>query len=326
MVHLISAAQRLFASSLAPASLRSYSAAFRNYQLFCLHATLPVFPIVEHTLILFCTHLSHRIAAKTIKSYLSGIRFHVIASAFVLEFTSMPRLYYLLRGIKRTQGNRHTLPPQKPFTTVHLRTLLSWLQKSTCSTTDRRLWWSACTLAFFGLLRASEYTAPTTSTALPSHTLFTGDICFSSGYTSMTVFIKTSKTDPFKVGCSIRIGSTGNVFCPVHALRLYLHTRSTSLASPLFVFSDGTFLTCQRFSTFLSSVLQETNLNTHSFRIGGASALAAAGYSDAFTQITGRWASDCFKKYIRLLPSLLQHYAGSMCSVDIGATCWKPLS
>ena len=42
------------------------------------------------------------------------------------------------------------------------------------------------------------------------------------------------------------------------------------------MFSDGSFLTRQRMSTFLSSILQETDLNIHSFRIGGATALAVA--------------------------------------------------
>ena len=70
-------------------------------------------------------------------------------------------------------------------------------------------------------------------------------------------------------------------FCPVNALQIYLHTCSSPLVTPLFVSSDGSFLTRQQLSSFLTSILQETNLNTHSFRIGGAMALAAADYSDA---------------------------------------------
>ena len=88
-----SLAQRLFASSLAPSTLQSYSAAFRSYQLFCFHASLQSLPVLEHNLILFCTHLSNHVAAKTIKSYLSGIRFHTIAIGSSLDVSSMPRLY-----------------------------------------------------------------------------------------------------------------------------------------------------------------------------------------------------------------------------------------
>jgi hypothetical protein len=40
-------------------------------------------------------------------------------------------------------------------------------------------------------------------------------------------------------------------------------------------------------------------INTHSFRSGGAHALALAGYSDTQIQKMGRWRGATFKKYIR---------------------------
>ena len=159
----------------------------------------------------------------------------------------MPRLYYLLRGIKRTKGSCHQLPLRKPITIAHLTSILSWLQCSLLSTHDRQLWWSSCT-------------APTTRTTLPGFTLSTTDIRFGAD-SSMFLFIKASKIDPFKLGCTIRISSTGNRFCLVNALRVFLRTCSSSSPVPLFVFSDGSFLTRQHMSTFLSSILQETDLN-----------------------------------------------------------------
>lgn len=317
-------AEQLYHSSLAPSTLQSYTASFHRYQLFCSQASLSTFPVIEHNLILFCTYLSNHVAASTIKSYLSGIRFHAIALGFPFDVAAMPRLYYILRGIKRTQGNRHQLPLRKPITMLHLTAILSWLQHSSISTNDRCLWWSACTLAFFGLLRVSEYTAPTSYSITDGVTFSTNDVQISPDLSAMIIFIKASKTDPFKSGCSLRISSTNNRFCPVNALQVYLHSRSQSLVCPMFVFSDGSFLTRQRITSFLSNVLHETNLNTHSFRIGGATALAAAGFSDALIQVIGRWSSDCFKKYIRLSPNTLRSYPSAMCLADSGATCWNP--
>ena len=319
-------AQRLFDLALAPTTLQSYTSAFQRYQLFCLHASLQPFPVSEHNLVLFCTHLSCHVAAKTIKSYFSGIRFHSVALGHYFNVSSMPRLYYVLRGIKRSQGNSHCLPLRQPITMVHLRRLLSWLQTSNLPLQDRHLWWSACTLAFFGLLRASEYTAPTVNTFAANFTLGTSDIRFNTDFTSLLVFIKASKTDPFRVGCTIHIGSTNNQFCPVNAMRVFLRSRSTTSAVPLFVFADDSFLTRSRMSSFILSVLGGTNLNTHSFRIGGATALAVAGFSDAHIQTIGRWSSNCFQRYIRLSSDILRHYTSSMCSRDIGAACWDPLS
>ena len=43
-----------------------------------------------------------------------------------------------------------------------------------------------------------------------------------------------------------------------------------------------------------------SRFSTHSLRIGGASALAAAGVPDYIIQLMGRWKSICFLMYIRL--------------------------
>ncbi len=46
--------------------------------------------------------------------------------------------------------------------------------------------------------------------------------------------------------------------------------------------------------------LDPKRYSSHSLRIGGASALAAAGAPDYIIQLMGRWKSTAFLKYIRL--------------------------
>eukprot|EP00984_Skeletonema_dohrnii_P031804 scaffold24801_cov70-Skeletonema_dohrnii-CCMP3373.AAC.1 len=50
-------------------------------------------------------------------------------------------------------------------------------------------------------------------------------------------------------------------------------------------------------------------INTHSLRIGGACALALAGYSDTQIQKMGRWKGATFKEYVR---ENLSNYAEGM--------------
>ena len=50
-------------------------------------------------------------------------------------------------------------------------------------------------------------------------------------------------------------------------------------------------------------------INTHSLRIGGACALALAGYSDTQIQKMGRWRGATFKEYVR---ENLSNYAEGM--------------
>lgn len=45
--------------------------------------------------------------------------------------------------------------------------------------------------------------------------------------------------------------------------------------------------------------LDPSRVNTHSTRFGGASAMKAAGFSDATIMFMGRWSSLCFLRYIR---------------------------
>ena len=88
--------------------------------------------------------------------------------------------------------------------------------------------WGAMTLAFFGFLRLGEPTC--NSVFNPEVHLTTDCIKFShqsSGVTPqfMTVHIKESKTDPFRLGHTITVGASDNEICPVKALQNYLMLR-----------------------------------------------------------------------------------------------------
>ena len=99
------------------------------------------------------------------------------------------------------------------------------------------------------------------------------DISFNKHFTVMYINIKASKTDPFRSGCVIRLAAIrDHKLCPVAAMRKYLAIRGMS-PGPLFVFQNRVHLTRNYLVPFLSISLPGVpNLNTHSFRIGGASA------------------------------------------------------
>ena len=81
------------------------------------------------------------------------------------------------------------------------------------------------TLAFFGFLRLGELTC--NSVFNPEVHLTTDCIKFSHQSSRvtpqfMTVHIKESKTDPFRLGHTITVGASDNEICPVKALQNYL--------------------------------------------------------------------------------------------------------
>ena len=99
----------------------------------------------------------------------------------------------------------------------------------------------------------------------------------------------------------IPLSANGTTICPVKAMNRYLQP-CPNMTGPLFQFSDGRYLTRKSFMTALNLVKphEVIIMSTHSFRIGAATAAAAAGYPRWAIQALRRWSSDCYRTYIRI--------------------------
>ena len=99
---------------------------------------------------------------------------------------------------------------------------------------DHCIFWTACSLGYFGVLRASEFTIPNLSSFLPSLHLDVQDIAVDSpsAPSRVCIRIKGSNTYPFRKGCFIHIGIGWYPLCAVHALTLYLVLRGEALGPP----------------------------------------------------------------------------------------------
>ncbi len=152
-------------------------------------------------------------------------------------------------------------------------------------------------MAFFGLLRSSEYCSPR-ATSHNDCTLMFRDVQISHNHSSMFIRIKGSKTDPFRQGITIRLYKLNSHLCPIDAAVSYINTISHR-PGPFFQFSNHTYLTRDSLAAILQAAFYPSlDINTHSFRIGGASAAASSGLSDSVIQTLGRWSSDFFRRYI----------------------------
>ena len=111
----------------------------------------------------------------------------------------------------------------------------------------------------------------------------------------------------------LRLMALDSIFCPVKALGRYLDVH-VSRGGPLFQFEHGTFVTRADVTKLTKTCfVGNISLNTHSFRIGGASAAAVGGVPYYIIQYLGRWKSEAFKKYISLSDKFLGFtYASSI--------------
>ena len=168
---------------------------------------------------------------------------------------------------------------------------------------DKKMLKAAISLAFHGLLRASEFTSPTTVSYNPKKTLLKSDIIIR--HHTIRLQIKASKTDQRGHGQTILLGCTNSSTCPISLIEQYLEaSHHLSPHLPLFHFADGKLLTRYSLATSLKECIiavgeNPKHFSTHSLRIGGATAAAAAGITPSIIQELGRWRSNCFRQYTR---------------------------
>lgn len=79
---------------------------------------------------------------------------------------------------------------------------------------------------------------------------------------------------------------------------------SAADSTPLFRNADGTAITEDQLRATVKLVMQAVGQNpaefgAHSLRIGGATALFAAGATQLDIMTMGRWSSDCYRLYVR---------------------------
>lgn len=244
---------------------------------------------------------------------MAGICFAQTENSLPDPFQEVPLLHLLLRGIKRTVGL--TSRQRLPVTMALLRQIKEELARAPdFLPSDKLMLWSAFTLAFYGFLRSSEFTSPSASQFNPLVHLCNTDVSFTSEG-CLTFHLKSSKTDPYRQGCTLLIAPSHHSVCAVRALRKYLPLRPVGEASPLYVFQSGYFLTRAKVTTILRTLLQRLDVPTelyasHSFRIGAATSATEAGLPPWLIQTLGRWSSNCFTLYITTPPSVLQKVPG----------------
>ena len=236
----------------------------------------------------------------------------------------MSRLDYILQGVKREKaGQADKLVVQRqPITPSLLLKLFSvWSHLKPTELLKAKMLWAAACLAFFGFLRVGEFTSPGLQTFNEDIHLSPRDVSVDHPQHPSVIYVtlKQSKTDQLRKGVTLVLGKTDQMLCPVTSMLSYLVVRG-SLAGPLFVYPDGSFLTRDRFVEEVRGALDSAGVdpmlfNSHSFRIGAVTTAAARGLEDSLIKTLGRWESSAYLRYVKIPRSELANYTKVLAGV-----------
>ncbi len=306
------------AAGLADSTRRAYSSSQRRYLEFCRRADYTVMPATQQVLCKFASQLADEgLKHTTIKAYMSGVRHLHIAEGLQNPFQEAhPQLDLLMRGIAREESRQPgRAKPRLPITPNILRKIKGVWGKA-AQDPDTTMMWAACCVAYYGFLRAGEFTVPSDNGYDPGAHLGKRDVAFNrlKKPSMMRVTIRQSKTDPFRKGIELFIGRTATDLCPVEAMLQYLLVRRVG-EGPLFWLADGKPLTRSRFVDRVRGALAEAGLKEaeyggHSFRIGAATTAAEKGLGDALIKTLGRWRSRQNTQCMLWPPHWLQSVPG----------------
>lgn len=232
----------------------------------------------------------------------STIRSHssAIASIHKLNDCIDPVNTYLvkrvLKGVINSQA--HTLPKLLPISKRLLDKMIAVLPYLAVNY-DSILYKALFLVSYYCCTRASETTVGNKSL----HTLQFNDITVAlpPHPPQIKVLFKSSKHCSSQISLVLNPQEKGP--CPLYALLEYMTFRGDS-AGALFLSSSGSPATRYHFAKMIKKCLSFLSIdpatyNTHSFRIGRTTDLAAAGAPPSIIQSTGRWHSNAYQKYIR---------------------------
>ena len=288
--------------SLAPSTASTYRVGIRRYLTFCTNLHVQPVPASKRLVAAFASHLSSLVTLPTIRVYLAAVSFLHESEGCRSPVRGNPILRLTLRGIRRSNLDSPPKSRRRPITPRMLCKLLRSSRDSrSLRSRDKQMFRAAATLAFFGFLRIGEFTV-TPHRPVP---LSKGDILLSNH--EMQVGLRHSKTDQWGRGAFVKIGCSRDSCCPVQAMEQYLKQDRRPTSAPLFQDTNGTALTARAFRSWLHRHLARIGLNprlfnTHSFRIGAATAAAKAGLPEKKIMELGRWRSKAFETYVRYTP------------------------
>ena len=206
------------------------------------------------------------------------------------------------RAINAIFGAADAPAPKRALSVSQLRAIHAMLDPLSLPHTCL---WAMVVVAFWGLLRVSEYTGGA---------LKWSDLTVSPAGLS----IRIAKSKGVHSPVTIMLARRTDSLCPVAAVERMRRLLPTARASAPAFQLNGRAATRREVNAFLQAAIRRVDpasagqISSHSCRRGGLTAMLLAGAPIPFLQYHGRWQGDTFRKYLdrhfqatQLLPTFL---------------------
>lgn len=282
----------------------------------------------ENWFILWAVWLAaNGIKTSSIRTYVTAVRSSLVdwtGNSFA-SFTRLPRLFKSLKWIFNEKTKLRL-----PILQQHLRKIRSRLDL--INNWDDRVCFTAALMAWQGMLRKSEF-CTAGNVFDPSRNPSRADLVFTpdeqhTQYADFT--IKAHKTDRTTAWMPKRLFMCDDVkglelnACAHLRELIALENTNRPMGStdpktvPLFRLANGKPLSYAHFRSWLKQQIggigvEAQYIDTHSLRIGGATALLELGASETIIKQAGRWlSSDCPQLYAHLGQQSMRLYQNAM--------------
>jgi hypothetical protein len=271
-------------------------------------------PALDSNLIKYVAFLFNQgLKGTTIKVYLSAVRsLHV--------FSNMPPTVHSEKLLLALKGAaRMSKPPDRKLPITYQ--LLAAIMPNLEGRHDELLLKTVMCTAFFGCFRAGEVCLQDKEAFSVKKHLTYGDVSFDATLTTITIYLKQSKTDTLSQGVHVKIGCSGTHVCAYCLMRRFIDQHPCPVpTSPLFINRHSLVLRKAYFISTTKLILaiaghDPSLYSGHSFRAGSATTGASAGFSAWELKMLGRWSSDAYQLYLRK-PELASAFAQRLALTD----------
>ena len=259
-------------------------------------------PISPVNLSRYVASLARRLAYSSIPGYLNVVRLLHLEFENSNPLVNNWPLTSLLRGIKRSKGNASNKKlPITPQVLLDIHKFLDFQSPT------HVVFWAACLVAFFCLLRKASLLPPSIQGFSAVKHLSRGSfqvqpwgLSVSLGFSKTNQFQERSVTWPLPA-------IPNNCLCPVTAVLMARDLVPSAVPGmPAFLVpsvAGPSTLTAAQFIDTLGAVLQQAGYpagkySGHSFRRGGASYAFACGVPSEVIKMLGDWKSDAYLGYV----------------------------